>query len=157
MRATASEGRINIILVGGSGDLAKKYLWQSLFELHLQRPEGVSYRFWSADRSPPAVGKKTLADILDTRLQCPAAMPDEACADIRSSFAAACAHATAKTEDDFRALGQEVSDATDGLTEQGRLVYLSVPPSAYGAIAANVNKHCRCGAPLTLGLRVIVR
>jgi len=114
-----------------------------LFELHLSRPPGVTYRFWSGDRHVPEEGSKVLEGILNTRLTCPQAMPAEACSDVLASFRDACKHARVKTEADFMALGQDIARETAEEVELGRLFYLSVPPSAYGSIAGNVHTHCR--------------
>ena len=153
---SASDSRVNVVLVGGSGDLAKKYLWQAFFEMHLRRPTGVSYRFWSADRSPSEKGAPMLAEILSTRLSCPSDMPQEACQDVMAAFTNACQHVQAKTEDHYVNIDASIDAATksSGATETGRLFYLSVPPFAYSQIAGWVNAHARPaeGAWLRVGV-----
>ena len=44
-----SGGVVNVVLVGATGDLSKKYLWQALFRLHMAR-------FKAAAACPPARG-----------------------------------------------------------------------------------------------------
>ena len=48
------------------------------------------------------------------------------------------------------------SSSTLAIAEIGRLIYLSVPPSTYVGIAANINTHCRFAADARSGQRFAI-
>ena len=60
VRGTASEspsddsGRTHVVLVGATGDLAKRYLWPSLLKLHRKGQLGRDVRIFGAATSAPA-------------------------------------------------------------------------------------------------------
>ena len=57
--AEASQGHISVVLLGATGDLAKKYLWQGLFQLYIdQVSSGHSFTFHGAALTDLEPGQK---------------------------------------------------------------------------------------------------
>ena len=64
---------INVVLVGATGDLAKKYLWQSLFRLHIRStttPSQPRLVIWPAASSSKEKVGHSLEKILETKINC---------------------------------------------------------------------------------------
>ncbi|NXO20044.1 G6PE protein, partial [Cisticola juncidis] len=143
--AGASQGHISVILLGATGDLAKKYLWQGLFQLYRdQVSSGHSFTFYGAALAGQEPGQRMMFDVLK-RLSCP---PDEApnrCAVLKDQFLKLSQYHQLKTAENYAALNREIETllGQEGLREAGRIFYFSVPPFAYAEIARNINSSCR--------------
>ena len=56
----------DVVLFGALGDLSKKYLWQSFFQLYLdEQNENKTFSFYGISRDIPEEGSKKLTKILD--------------------------------------------------------------------------------------------
>ena len=71
---------------------------------------------------------------------------------MKTSFVQAIQYHQLKTEKHYKALGEKIADNTQGYYglqdsphtyEEGRLIYLSMPPSSYAKTANLVNKYLR--------------
>uniref|UniRef100_A0A8C7IJG4 Hexose-6-phosphate dehydrogenase/glucose 1-dehydrogenase n=2 Tax=Oncorhynchus TaxID=8016 RepID=A0A8C7IJG4_ONCKI len=109
-------GHVSVVIVGGTGDLAKKYLWQGFF--HLYANQGVV---------------------------CPRELSVERCALVKEQFLKLAEYWQLKTSEDYQALGKHLTEqlTQEGIVEAGRLFYLSVPAFAYADIAERINNSCR--------------
>eukprot|EP00462_Mataza_sp_D1_P021974 CAMPEP_0175145562 /NCGR_PEP_ID=MMETSP0087-20121206/14848_1 /TAXON_ID=136419 /ORGANISM="Unknown Unknown, Strain D1" /LENGTH=776 /DNA_ID=CAMNT_0016430339 /DNA_START=8 /DNA_END=2338 /DNA_ORIENTATION=- len=151
---------VNIILVGATGDLAKKYLWQALFTLFInnaQTSDPVALRFIGAAREPYDAGKKKVEDAVMDSLDCfapdvKAKLSDLQCLNFVMQFTESWDYEQVKTREHYQALGDRLSKDTK-FVEKGRLFYLSVPPFAYEGIARNIHEVSR---PATGWLRVVL-
>ena len=135
----------NVVLIGATGDLAKKYLWNGFFKLFRQeRREKNTFRFYAAARDDFNIGKMKIDTILDDCLKCPA--NDSSCADEKSAFVSVTQYHRLKAENDYKSLCLKLSEnVSPDEREGGRLFYLSVPPFAYSQIAQRIHSFCRHG------------
>ncbi|XP_062046367.1 GDH/6PGL endoplasmic bifunctional protein [Lepus europaeus] len=147
LQAQELQGHVSVILLGATGDLAKKYLWQGLFQLFLDEAgKGHSFSFHGAALTAPKQGQELMAKALES-LSCPKDMAPSRCAELRAQFLRLSRYHQLKTAEDYQALGRdiEVQVQQEGLREAGRMFYFSVPPFAYADIARNINSSCRPG------------
>ncbi|NXH27093.1 G6PE protein, partial [Myiagra hebetior] len=154
--AEASQGHISVVLLGATGDLAKKYLWQGLFQLYMdQVSSGHSFTFHGGALAALEPGQRRMFDVLK-KLSCP---PDEApnrCAVLKDQFLKLSQYHQLKTAENYTALSREIETLLrqEGLKEAGRIFYFSVPPFAYTEIAQHINSSCR--PPAGAWLRVVL-
>ena len=166
VRGTASEspsddsGRTHVVLVGATGDLAKRYLWPSLLKLHRKGQLGRDVRIFGAATSAPdsARGGGALTKALD-------ALADAECGDAGGDvdgaalcradvdrFRALVSYAQLRGEDHYGALDAriraELAEAAGGdgaapVRDAGRLFYLAIPPQFFGDAARAIHARCR--------------
>ncbi|XP_052548099.1 GDH/6PGL endoplasmic bifunctional protein [Tympanuchus pallidicinctus] len=154
--AEEPQGHISVVLLGATGDLAKKYLWQGLFQLYIdQVSSGHSFTFHGAALTGLEPGQKLMFDVLK-KLTCP---PDESpnrCAVLKDQFLKLSQYHQLKTAENYTALNREIEVLLhqEGLKEAGRIFYFSVPPFAYTEIARHINSSCR--PPPGAWLRVVL-
>nr|XP_012646918.1 GDH/6PGL endoplasmic bifunctional protein isoform X2 [Microcebus murinus] len=147
LQAQEPQGHVSIILLGATGDLAKKYLWQGLFQLYLDEAgKGHSFSFHGAALTAPEQGRELMAKALES-LSCPKDMAPSHCAERKDQFLRLSQYRQLKTTEDYQALGKDIEAQIqhEGLREAGRIFYFSVPPFAYADIARNINSSCRPG------------
>ncbi|XP_077430480.1 GDH/6PGL endoplasmic bifunctional protein isoform X2 [Vanacampus margaritifer] len=140
-----SGGHVSIVVVGGTGDLAKKYLWQGFFQLYSKQvSSGNSFSFYAGGQSPVDKATPIFFGILKA-MSCPKDVSDERCAVLKEQFLRLAQYRQLKSLDDYQDLAQHVARQVrdEGLTEAGRLFYLSVPAFAYADIADKINSSCR--------------
>lgn len=151
-----NKGHISVVLLGATGDLAKKYLWQGLFQLYLNEvSSGHSFSFHGAALTPAEKAEPLLFNALKS-LGCPEDVNPDRCALVKDQFLKLTRYRQLKTAENYTALHQDILTtlAEEGLHEAGRLFYLSVPPFAYADIARNINGSCR--PPPGAWLRVVL-
>ncbi|XP_068842544.1 GDH/6PGL endoplasmic bifunctional protein isoform X1 [Capricornis sumatraensis] len=139
--------QVSIILLGATGDLARKYLWQGLFHLYLEEVgKGHHFRFHGTALTSTEQGQEAIAKVLES-LSCPGDMASGHCAELKSQFQQLSEYRQLKTPEDYLALSKDIEAQVEheGLRETGRIFYLSVPPFAYVDIARNINSSCRPG------------
>lgn len=145
----------SMVLIGATGDLAKKYLWSGFFDLYLQEHADMKYfRFYAAAREDQKLGAKKIREILESSLRCKDGQLCNTAA--KDGFTNLTEYYSLKKDDDYKLLCDAIEDnLKQGEYETGRIFYLSVPPFAYEQIAKNINAHCR---PSRLGtwLRVVL-
>ena len=153
--APAQEEVVNVVLVGATGDLSKKYLWQALYRLHAARfmsPKKLpTLRVWPGSRADPKKGQAAVGEILKNHLTCKPGvdyiLDDEAgdCTTAQEDFVAnhVRPYTRLKKELDYAELNSAIQadlEATDA-KEVGRIVYLSIPPKAYENASRAVAEH----------------
>ncbi|XP_070241287.1 uncharacterized protein [Bos mutus] len=139
--------QVSIILLGATGDLARKYLWQGLFHLYLEEVgKGHHFRFHGTALTSTEQGQEVIAKVLES-LSCPGDMASGHCAELKAQFQQLSEYRRLKTPEDYLALSKDIEAQVEheGLRETGRIFYLSVPPFAYVDIARNINSSCRPG------------
>nr|XP_020637893.1 GDH/6PGL endoplasmic bifunctional protein [Pogona vitticeps]XP_020637894.1 GDH/6PGL endoplasmic bifunctional protein [Pogona vitticeps]XP_020637895.1 GDH/6PGL endoplasmic bifunctional protein [Pogona vitticeps]XP_020637896.1 GDH/6PGL endoplasmic bifunctional protein [Pogona vitticeps]XP_020637897.1 GDH/6PGL endoplasmic bifunctional protein [Pogona vitticeps] len=154
--AREARGHVSVVLLGATGDLAKKYLWQGLFQLYLDEvSHGHTFTFHGGAQSEPEQGRKLMYERLKD-LACPPDVAPDRCAVVKDQFLRLTEYHRLKTEQDYAALDREIRTvlAQEGLEEAGRIFYLSVPPFAYVDIARHINSSCR--PPAGAWLRVVL-
>lgn len=142
----------NVILVGATGDLAKKYLWTALFDLFTKHYEKGKTHFsiYACAQSPPDKGRKAITDILLFTIKCTEG--DFDCKAVKTKFVEATQYNQLKSEDDYIGLGDKINENTMSLYgtlasrfsyEAGRLIYLAIPPSSYAKTTRLLDYHLR--------------
>lgn len=150
------KGHVSVVVVGGTGDLAKKYLWQGFFHLYAsQVGKGHTFSFYGGGLSAEDKGTPLLFEILKSQ-SCPEELSAERCALVREQFLRLTQYRQLKTDEDYQTLGKHIETQLqqEGMKEAGRLFYLSVPAFAYAEIAERVNRSCR--QPGGAWLRVVL-
>lgn len=138
-------GHVSVVIVGGTGDLAKKYLWQGFFELYINQVRGGNtFSFYGGGLSPADKGTPALFEILKT-VSCSKDVSQERCALLKEQFLRLSQYRELKAPEDYQDLAKHIEQELqqEGMTEAGRLFYLSVPAFAYADIAEKINSSCR--------------
>ncbi|XP_047726837.1 GDH/6PGL endoplasmic bifunctional protein isoform X1 [Prionailurus viverrinus] len=147
LQAQELRGHVSVILLGATGDLARKYLWQGLFQLYLDEAgKDYSFSFHGAALTSTKQGQAFIAKVLES-LSCPEDMAPDRCAELKGQFQRLSAYRHLATSEDYMALSKDIEAQVQhgGLREAGRIFYFSVPPFAYADIARNINSSCRPG------------
>ncbi|XP_022370450.1 GDH/6PGL endoplasmic bifunctional protein isoform X1 [Enhydra lutris kenyoni] len=147
LQAQDLQGHVSIILLGATGDLARKYLWQGLFQLYLDEVgKGYSFSFHGAALTSTKQGQEFVTKVLES-LSCPEDVAPERCAELRGRFQQLSQYRRLRTSEDYMALSKDIEAQLqhEGLREAGRIFYFSVPPFAYADIARSMNSSCRPG------------
>ena len=150
----STTGPPTVVLVGATGNLAAKYLWQALFDMH-QR--GLAGKIYGGGTKKPGHGSEILQGILSTSLSCPETLGEDSaqCDAAMANFKAHVTYAQLRDEGNYVALAEMLR--AGGGTPHGLLVYLSVSPDFYGSIAAHVGQYLRPVATSSGGwLRVVL-
>jgi len=140
--ATVDRDYVSVVLLGSTGNLAKKYLWQSLLNIDA----GAEQPPYDVLVLPAATKKAAQAQpVVDAALAENVTFPSAAA---RESFAMkTLPYVRLRSEDDYAAAAavlREHARARGGRgREIGRLWYLAVPPKFYGGIARNIHAHGR--------------
>ncbi|KAL0978726.1 hypothetical protein UPYG_G00174360 [Umbra pygmaea] len=145
VKDTRKLGHVSVIIVGGTGDLAKKYLWQGFFHLYAnQVSSGYSFSFYGGGLSPKDKATPVLFEALKN-VTCPLDLSVERCALVKEQFLKLAEYRQLVTLEDYQALGKQLTEhpKQEGVTEAGRLFYLSVPAFAYADVAEKINASCR--------------
>ncbi|XP_028855267.1 GDH/6PGL endoplasmic bifunctional protein [Denticeps clupeoides] len=153
---TKRKGHVSVVVVGGTGDLARKYLWQGFFQLYANHvSKGHTFSFYAGGLSPAEKGRPVLFDILKG-LTCPVELTAERCALVKEQFLRLAQYRQLKSAEDYQGLAQHIATQLkqEGMAEAGRLFYLSVPAFAYADIADRVNSTAR--PPAGAWLRVVL-
>lgn len=143
--AKESPGHISVVLLGATGDLARKYLWQGFFQLYLDEvSNGHTFTFHGAATTEPKKGQHQMFDPLK-KLTCPPDVTPNRCSVVKDQFLKLTRYHQLKTADHYAALDQDIKTmlSQEELEEAGRIFYLSVPPFAYMEIARHINSSCR--------------
>uniref|UniRef100_UPI00358E6DE0 GDH/6PGL endoplasmic bifunctional protein-like n=1 Tax=Myxine glutinosa TaxID=7769 RepID=UPI00358E6DE0 len=150
---TTSHGdHVNVVLLGATGDLARRRLWPGLFSVYceLSAPprSPFTFSFFGASRKGGAESEARLFRVVrEGGLQCPPEIGARKplCQLLREQFMRLVRSVRLHLPQDYIDLcsnmGTEV--AQEGLVEAGRLFYLSVPPTAYADIVSNISSACR--------------
>ncbi|XP_072308603.1 GDH/6PGL endoplasmic bifunctional protein [Eucyclogobius newberryi] len=149
-------GHVSVVILGGTGDLARKYLWQGFFELYAnQVSSGHSFSFYGGGLSPADKSTPVLFEVLKA-LNCSKDVSKERCAVLREQFFRLSKYKQLKSLEDYQDLSKSIQKQLkqEGLVEAGRLFYLSVPAFAYAEIADRINSSCR--PPKGAWLRVVL-
>ncbi|XP_022099443.1 GDH/6PGL endoplasmic bifunctional protein-like [Acanthaster planci] len=133
---------VSVVIVGGTGDLATRYLWQGFFSLYQGQKNDYSFNFYGAARMPASEGDSQVANILQRNVSCAKSVqPGPGCETLLDAYRAKVFYRKLKTAQDYAEFCREMKP--EGAKEHGRLFYLSVPPFAYAGIAKNIAQGCR--------------
>eukprot|EP00057_Strongylocentrotus_purpuratus_P034416 XP_795087.3 PREDICTED: GDH/6PGL endoplasmic bifunctional protein [Strongylocentrotus purpuratus] len=140
---------VNIIVIGGTGDLSTRYLWQGFFNL-INEEKNQAFHLYAGSRMLQEDGEKEMKLILERNVSCskvPAsvAMTPEECERAKEVYKEKVTYHMLKKPEDYVVLCSNIQHTmrSVGLKEAGRIFYFSVPAFAYEGIAENINKVCR--------------
>ena len=124
---------LNIIVLGASGDLARKKIFPALFSLFCQNLLPQNTRFFGFSRSEFTHEK--FREKITADLTC-RYTPGESCAENMENFLSSCFYQNGNYDSsdaflDLYSLMAEKSDAANA----SRLFYYAIPPSLFGAVA----------------------
>ncbi|KAG9276993.1 GDH/6PGL endoplasmic bifunctional protein [Astyanax mexicanus] len=151
-----SPRHVSVVIVGSTGDLARKYLWQGFFRLYSsQVGKGYTFSFYGGGLSPSEKGTPLLFEILK-ELKCPPELAAERCALVKEQFLRLSQYIQLKTVEDYEKLSQQIEQQLkqEDMVEAGRLFYLSVPAFAYADVSSKINSTCR--PPAEAWFRVVL-
>lgn len=142
---TQRPGHVSVVIVGGTGDLAKKYLWQGFFQLYVNHVTGGNtFSFYAGGLSSVEKANPVFFEILKA-VTCQNHVSQERCALLKEQFLRLSSYRQLKTLEEYQDLSKHIEERLqqEGLTEAGRLFYLSVPAFAYADIAEKINSTLR--------------
>ena len=143
---------VSFVLLGFTGDLARRYLWPALFQIFMETeclPRSVASSSMRCGLVVVGGSKEPVRsynsavwrEVLGGGVQCET-ISCELCLDkfIRSSL-----KLKIYDEEDYKSISRTLSEANERLnqTEVGRIFYLSVPPSAYPTIVKYIHLYGR--------------
>ena len=134
----------DVVLFGALGDLSKKYLWQSLFQLYLkEHNENKTFSFYGVSRDKDPDGSHKLTKILDD-VSC-AGDVSTVCGLKLSEFRHLVKYVQLKADEQFTAFGKETLKNTpkNSNWRLGRIFYLAIPPNVYASVAARLSSCCK--------------
>jgi len=142
----------NIVLIGATGNLARRYLWHALFTVFKHRySDLVHFRIYAAALADADDGRRKISRLLLGLVNCE--LDDRKCLETKTKFVQSVQYQRLKTERDFLTLSHLLYENTQSMYgmepgsaltyEHGRLIYMAIPPSAYAVTAKYVNSYLR--------------
>jgi hexose-6-phosphate dehydrogenase len=139
------------VLLGATGNLAAKYLWQILFELYLNNK--VSYIVGGATKKND-IGQGLINDVIEKKVSCekaaksdqiPKGMTADFCEKKLAEFKNSVVYQQLRNNEQYGDLSKLINNfyADNNAVESGRFFYLSVSPDFYPQIAENINTLAR--------------
>ena len=140
--------RVSVVLVGSTGDLARRYLWPAIFHSYMEREchpsppdhaQGCGLMVVGGSRR--AMGEEGEWQGLLSGIHCDTL----SCEICLQRFTNATLRLKIGEEADYRTVSQTLAGIYRRLncTESGRVFYLSVPPFAYVSIVKSIHTHGR--------------
>lgn len=129
---------LSLVIVGASGDLARRKLLPALFALYGQGYLPSRFTVFGFARTP--MTDEQFRQAAMENLSCRYS-PGESCAPRMAEFLARCryAHGRYESADDFAALAR-VMQAEEGAAGANRLYYFSIPPSVFVHVARSIGR-----------------
>eukprot|EP01026_Neomeris_dumetosa_P008092 TRINITY_DN12539_c0_g1_i5.p1 TRINITY_DN12539_c0_g1~~TRINITY_DN12539_c0_g1_i5.p1 ORF type:complete len:586 (-),score=73.15 TRINITY_DN12539_c0_g1_i5:355-2112(-) len=129
---------LSVVVVGGSGDLAKKKIFPSLFALFYEGmlPENIFIYGYARSNLDDEEFKERILSSLTCRIDSQAS-----CEDLIDKFLDRCFYHKGQYDcvQDFRELDKVMSQREAKFGSSNRMFYLSIPPNVFVAAAAGAN------------------
>ena len=141
---------VTAVVLGSTGDLARRYIWPAVFE-NVWTLQGFSecgfVALYAAVRKP-VENEEELWSVISSNLKCSERSDLRKCSDRMTLFRNLVTFVQLDDAESYVALAASIdlTNAQSGVEEVGRIFYLAVPPFAYPVIAEKIHKHLR---PLT--------
>ena len=141
-----------VVLVGANGDLAKRYLWQAVFDLYMHQvqladlnSDGVNMLAVSGTRKTMVVGD--LHQLVLGSIQCDSvqALTQVKCDEVKGHFLGHVVGWKLKDAGDYQELATHLQEHARNAhcTSERRLFYLAIPAFAFESTAGFIGKLCR--------------
>ena len=144
---------VSIVVVGSTGDLARRYVWPAIFEntFQTERHDHCALLTFGTYRGTRPGNFSSL----NSHLACPLGVDTKLCDQSARAFEEQVLFMPLNSDDDFRSLAKELerSYVERNISEFGRLFYLAIPPSAYPDVCRNIDT---LGRPSAGWLRVVL-
>ncbi|KAK9813989.1 hypothetical protein WJX73_008242 [Symbiochloris irregularis] len=147
-----NKAALSIVVVGASGDLAKKKIFPSLFALYHDGMLPKNFTIYGYARSK--MSEEEFRSSIEGSLGC--RLADGAkCEETMGNFLSTCRYQQGqyKSVDDFGKLSKRIAEHDGGHERANRIFYLSIPPSIFTDVAAAASEGCSSDSGFT---RVIV-
>jgi len=146
---------LTVVVVGASGDLAKKKILPALFSLYFDGMLPKHFSIYGFARSQ--MTNEDFREIIDASLGCrlqPSALGED-CDLLRQKFLRRCFYQQGlyDSPEGFNSLNERISDTENSFSSGNRLFFLSIPPSVFTSAAAAAADYCSSSTGWT---RVIV-
>jgi hypothetical protein len=135
----------DVVLIGPFSNLARKYLWQSLFTLHVET-RGALRVHAAAREANVSSTRVRLSEVFASSLSCGAAATRH-CGAARASFAALVAPAATDGDEGFAALGRALTASAGTPGWRGRLIYCAVASEVVPPLLARLAAYVDLAAP----------
>jgi len=124
----------SVVVIGASGDLARRKIFPALFALYCQGLLGKQIRFFGFARS--RMDNDAFRESIKEHLTCRYTPGEATCAKNMEEFLARCSYVSGQygQADSFRELDRKLSEA-EGDTVANRIFYLAIPPSIFADVA----------------------
>ena len=134
---------ISVVLIGSTGDLAKRYLWPALYHVSTMKTIACELLMFGGVRKLVA-DDNHMWSVVSTNIYC-REKSNESCSESHTSFRQSVHFVQLGSENDYKLLPTNIKNVYNdlNLTERGRIFYLSVPPSAYPSIIKSVDQYAR--------------
>lgn len=134
----------DVVLFGALGDLSRKYLWQSFFQLYLEEQnENKTFSFYGISRDAQKEGSQKLTKLLDD-VNCEGDI-SSVCGLKLFEFRQLVTYVQLKTDEQFDSFGKHklknIPENSDFVL--GRIFYLAIPPNVYSSVAARLSSCCK--------------
>jgi glucose-6-phosphate 1-dehydrogenase len=136
----AGEEMLSIVVLGASGDLAKKKVFPALFALYYDGYLPANFTVCGYARSPMTMD--AFRSMLQTQLTCRLTLSQQNCDDKIEEFLDHCFYQSGSYDgdEDFAKLGHELTRREAGFKRGNRIFYLSLPPFLFVQAAAGSAK-----------------
>jgi glucose-6-phosphate 1-dehydrogenase len=134
-----NKSALSIVVVGASGDLAKKKIFPALFALYYENMLPKNFSVYGYARSK--MSDEEFRDFIASNLTCRLSDSKD-CGLKMEEFLDRCFYQAGQyaSDEDFGALDARLRETEGGLKKADRLFYLSIPPNIFTAVAACASK-----------------
>ena len=129
---------LEVYIIGGTGDLARRYLWNGFFKLFQESQSSTRMRFCGAGKSDTS--NAAFRQILRHSIAC--SNVDTRCAQQRLDFVTRSRYERLQDESSYQKICSFINSNSSNV-----IFYLSVPPAAYKGIIESIVKHCDVTSP----------
>lgn len=141
---TTVQQHTDVVLFGALGDLSRKYLWQSFFQLYLkEQNENKTFSFYGISRDAQKEGSQKLTKLLDD-VNCEGDI-SLVCGLKLLEFRQLVTYVQLKTDEQFDSFGKHKLKNSPENSDfvLGRIFYLAIPPNVYSSVAARLSSCCK--------------
>lgn len=139
---------VTVVVLGSTGDLAKRYIWPALFETFLAdvtHSNGCTITAFYAATKEPANDEKGILDIITSNADCSRHSGVSDCLEKLSLFRSLIQVVRLDHTESYASFATVInhSSSLNGIEEVGRIFYLAVPPFVYPSIVEKISNHLR--------------
>ena len=145
---------VTLVVIGATGDLARRYLFPAIFDNVIHHQETSSSQalrecrllVYASYKSTTTKSRKEMADSLLASTDCSKHFNFKTECEVElAEFSNELQLMQLSSESDYKQLSSVIAQSYEdrNVTEVGRVFYLSIPSTAYGTVSSLVSKHAR--------------